>query len=173
MQKKTFKCNRNKMLLCNHLLHGNTVNCTVQPKRRKKTKTKKKTQKRTKHNKQRFKIDSVWLQVALSVYSKPEEIKSCITSFCCSLSLTLSQFRVFSVFVYACVWWTNHRLSGRMSGGSEQTALEEKEQLSSTRPWTRLSLDSGIIVPLWKTDKTPLIKVNLPLSAVIPPHTEQ
>lgn len=126
MQKKTFKCNRNKMLLCNHLLHGNTVNCTVQPKRRKKTKTKKKTQKRTKHNKQRFKIDSVWLQVALSVYSKPEEIKSCITSFCCSLSLTLSQFRVFSVFVYACVWWTNHRLSGRMSGGSEQTALEEK-----------------------------------------------
>lgn len=126
MQKKTFKCNRNKMLLCNHLLHGNTVNCTIPPKRKK--------TKKTKHNKQRFKIDSVWLQVALSVYSKPEEIKSCITSFCCSLSLTLSQFRVFSVYVYACVWWTKHRLSERMSGGSEQTALEEKEQLSSTRP---------------------------------------
>lgn len=126
-KKKTFKCNRNKMLLCNHLLHGNTVNCTVPPKRRKKTE-------KTKHNKQRFKIDSVWLQVALSVYSKPEEIKSCITSFCCSLSLTLSQFRVFSVYVYACVWWTKHRLSEWTSGGSEQTALEEKEQLSSTRP---------------------------------------
>lgn len=47
MQKKTFKCNRNKMLLCNHLLHGNTVNCTVQPKRRKKTK-----QKQKKHRKE-------------------------------------------------------------------------------------------------------------------------
>lgn len=85
----------------------------------------KKTEK-TKHNKQRFKIDSVWLQVALSVYSKPEEIKSCVTSFCCSLSLTLSQFWVFSVYVYACVWWTKHRLSEWTSGGSEQTALEEK-----------------------------------------------
>lgn len=50
MQKKTFKCNRNKMLLCNHLLHGNTVNCTVQPKRRKKTKQKQKKKHRKEQN---------------------------------------------------------------------------------------------------------------------------
>lgn len=111
------------MLLCNHLLHSNTVNCTIPPKRKKTNKTK-----TPKHNKQRFKIDSVWLQVALSVYSKPEEIKSCITSFCCSLSLTLSQFRVFSVYVCVCV-----------SGGQSIAFLSGCQAAASRQHWRKRS----------------------------------
>jgi len=47
------------------------VNCTIPPKK----KTRKKTTNNTKQYQQtRFKIDSVWLQVALNVCSRPEAL---------------------------------------------------------------------------------------------------
>lgn len=60
------------------------------------------------------------------------------------------------------VFSTCESLVKRVSLFWEQTTLENtkialcKKNHLSKQPWTRFSLDSGIIVPMWNTDKSPI-----------------